>query len=113
MAGDAAEYIGNIPQYYDRHLGSPLFVDYATDISRRVAAYSPRRVLETAAGTGIVTRQLRNQLPADVRLTATDLNPPMLEIARSNHFRSFPTADITHRQHHFRNAIGPTILHAF
>jgi hypothetical protein len=71
MAGDAAEYIGNIPQYYDRHLGPLLFVDYAADISRRVAAYSPRRVLETAAGTGIVTRQLRNQLPADVRLTAT------------------------------------------
>jgi ubiquinone/menaquinone biosynthesis C-methylase UbiE len=83
MAGDAAEYIGNIPQYYDRHLGPLLFVDYAADISRRVAAYSPRRVLETAAGTGIVTRQLRNQLAASVRLTATDLNPPMLEIART------------------------------
>jgi SAM-dependent methyltransferase len=99
MAGDSAEYTGNIPQYYDRHLGPLLFVDYAADISRRVAAYSPRRVLETAAGTGIVTRQLRNQLPADVRLTATDLNPPMLEIARTK-FRpgeqvDFQLADAT------------------
>ncbi|HEX3162384.1 MAG TPA: methyltransferase domain-containing protein [Pseudolabrys sp.] len=99
MAGDATEYIGNIPQQYDRNLGPVLFVDYAADISRRVAAYSPQQVLEIAAGTGIVTRQLRNQLPAGVRLTATDLNAPMLEIARSK-FRpdesvEFQPADAT------------------
>jgi SAM-dependent methyltransferase len=40
-------------------------------------------VLETAAGTGVVTRQLRDFLPASAHLTATDLNPPMLEIARA------------------------------
>jgi SAM-dependent methyltransferase len=40
-------------------------------------------VLETAAGTGVVTRQLRDRLPASAHLTATDLNPPMLEIART------------------------------
>jgi SAM-dependent methyltransferase len=50
---------------------------------RRAAACSPGRVLEIAAGTGIVTRQLRDQLPVQVRLTATDLNPPMLEVARA------------------------------
>src|ERR1041385_713039 len=99
MAGDATEYIGNIPQHYDRNLGPLLFVDYAADISRRVAAYRPQQVLEIAAGTGIVTRQLRNQLPAGVRLTATDLNAPMLEIARSK-FRpeesvEFQPADAT------------------
>jgi ubiquinone/menaquinone biosynthesis C-methylase UbiE len=59
-----------------------VFIDFAADIARRVAAYSPARVLETAAGTGIVTRQLRDLLPAGARLTATDLNPPMLEVAR-------------------------------
>jgi SAM-dependent methyltransferase len=83
MAGDAAEYIGNIPQHYDRNLGPLLFADYAADISRRVAAYTPRQVLEIAAGTGIVTRQLRNLFPAGARLTATDLNPPILEIAKT------------------------------
>jgi len=40
-------------------------------------------VLETAAGTGIVTRKLRDALPADTQLTATDLNPPMLDMARA------------------------------
>jgi ubiquinone/menaquinone biosynthesis C-methylase UbiE len=83
MTGDAAGYIGSIPEHYDRNLGPLLFIDYAADISDRVAACSPARVLETAAGTGIVTRQLRDRLPAGVHLTAIDLNPPMLEIART------------------------------
>ncbi|MGZ4107996.1 MAG: class I SAM-dependent methyltransferase [Tumebacillaceae bacterium] len=98
MAGDASGYIGNIPQHYDRDLRL-LFVDYAADISGRVAACRPRRVLEIAAGTGIMTRQLRDILPADVRLTATDLNPPMLEIARAkfrpNESVEFQQADAT------------------
>jgi methylase of polypeptide subunit release factors len=56
-----------------------IFVDYAADIARRAAAGKPAAVLETSAGTGIVTRALRDHLPAGSRLTATDLNPPMLE----------------------------------
>ena len=51
---------------------------------RRVLSpgYAPSRVLETGAGTRIVTRHLRDLLPATTRLTATDLNPPMLDVAR-------------------------------
>jgi ubiquinone/menaquinone biosynthesis C-methylase UbiE len=83
MSEDAASFIGNIPEHYDSGLGPMIFVDYAADIARRVAACSPARVLETAAGTGIVTRQLRDFLPAGVHVTATDLNAPMLEVART------------------------------
>src|SRR5215831_2622941 len=82
MNSDAASFIGNIPEHYDSGLGPMIFVDYAADIARRAAACSPARVLETAAGTGIVTRQLRDVLPPGVHLTATDLNAPMLEVAR-------------------------------
>jgi SAM-dependent methyltransferase len=82
MSNDAA-FIGSIPQHYDQGLGPMIFVDYAADIAQRVAAGNPGRVLETAAGTGIVTRKLRDALPAGARLTATDLNPPMLDIARA------------------------------
>jgi len=71
MTDDAAGYIGNIPEHYDRDLVPLVFADYATDISLRVAACSPPQVLELVAGTGIVTRQLRNSLPAGVSLTAT------------------------------------------
>lgn len=62
----------------DQGMGPTIFV--AVHIAQRVAACSPVRVLET--GPGIVTRRLRDRLPAGVGLTATDLKPPMLEIAR-------------------------------
>ncbi|NOJ48732.1 class I SAM-dependent methyltransferase [Bradyrhizobium archetypum] len=83
MSNDAAGFVGNIPQYYDQGLGPIIFAEYAADIAKRVASGGPVRVLETAAGTGIVTRQLLDMLPRDAELTATDFNPPMLEIART------------------------------
>lgn len=78
---NAAGFTGSIPQHYDQGLGPMIFIDYASEMSQRVATLTPGRVLETAAGTGILTRKLRDILPAEVRLTATDLNAPMLEIA--------------------------------
>jgi SAM-dependent methyltransferase len=83
MGDDAAAFVGSIPQYYDANLGPLLFVDYAAEIARRAATREPANVLETAAGTGIVTRHLRDMLPASANLIATDLNAPMLEFARS------------------------------
>ena len=80
MTNNAAGFTGNIPQHYDEGLGPILFFEYADDIARRAAAYAPKRVLETAAGTGIVTRRLRDKMPK-AEITATDLNPPMLEWA--------------------------------
>jgi ubiquinone/menaquinone biosynthesis C-methylase UbiE len=79
---DAADraFVGAVPENYDRHLGPVLFDPFATFVARRVAAYRPRRVLELAAGTGRLTRRLRQWLP-DARITATDLNVQMLEQA--------------------------------
>jgi ubiquinone/menaquinone biosynthesis C-methylase UbiE len=95
----AASFVGSIPQYYDQGLGPMIFADYATEMAKRVAALKPRRVLETAAGTGIVTRALRDALAGNSALTATDLNPPMLDLARGK-FRigeavAFQPADAT------------------
>lgn len=83
MDTNAAQFVGNIPQYYDQGLGPMIFVDYAAETARRVAEWKPMRVLETAAGSGIVTRALRDALPVGAHLTATDLNPPMLDVARA------------------------------
>jgi SAM-dependent methyltransferase len=91
MSNDAS-FIGNIPEHYDSGLGPIVFIDYAADIARRAATCNPARVLETAAGTGIVTRQLRDVLPSDVHVTATDLNAPMLELARTK-FKSGEEVD--------------------
>jgi ubiquinone/menaquinone biosynthesis C-methylase UbiE len=87
MDRSATAFVGDIPQQYDQRMGPMIFADYAAEMAKRAAAHCPARVLETAAGTGIVTRQLRNALSAGAQLTATDLNPPMLDIARAK-FRS-------------------------
>ena len=81
MSGHVS-FAGSIPEEYDRGLGPVIFAGYASDMARRAASLAPVHVLELAAGTGIVTRQLRDRLPAETNLTATDLNPPMLDVAR-------------------------------
>jgi ubiquinone/menaquinone biosynthesis C-methylase UbiE len=74
-------FAGSIPVLYDRYLGPMIFAPYATDLAARAAALRPARVLETACGTGIVTRALRQALPATAEIVATDLNQPMLDYA--------------------------------
>jgi ubiquinone/menaquinone biosynthesis C-methylase UbiE len=74
-------FTGEIPVFYDRYLGPLIFVDYAEDLGRRAAALRPARVLETAAGTGIVTRALARILGPEAEITATDLNQAMLDFA--------------------------------
>ena len=83
MPDDVASFVGAIPDFYDRDMGPIIFADYGARVAARVAELSPARVLETAAGTGIVTRALRDALRAEARLTATDLNAPMLEVAKA------------------------------
>jgi SAM-dependent methyltransferase len=82
MDKNNAAFVGSIPDFYDRGLGPVIFEDYATEMADRAAAGAPSTVLETAAGTGIVTQALRRRLPGAARIIATDLNPPMLEVAR-------------------------------
>ena len=57
-------FAGSIPQLYETGMVPLIFEPYAADLARRVAARSPRRVLEIAAGTGVVTRALASALPA-------------------------------------------------
>jgi phospholipid N-methyltransferase len=46
------------PPLYDRYLGPIIFEPYAQDLANSVVDLNAERVLETAAGTGIVTRAL-------------------------------------------------------
>jgi ubiquinone/menaquinone biosynthesis C-methylase UbiE len=78
-----AGYFGDVAIAYDRDLGPVLFQPYAVDIVRRATERAVRHVLETAAGTGIVTRQLRNVLPRHALLTAIDISDSMMEVARA------------------------------
>ncbi len=74
-------FAGSIPQVYDRYLVPLIFEPYAADLARRTARRHPSRVLEIAAGTGVVTRQLAKTLPPGVPIVATDLNQTMLDQA--------------------------------
>ena len=70
-------FSGSIAQVYEQYL-VPLIIDaYARDLTDRLASLRPSAVLEIAAGTGVVTRHMAAQLPADVSIVATDLNQPI------------------------------------
>ncbi|WP_029432140.1 class I SAM-dependent methyltransferase [Blastococcus sp. URHD0036] len=75
MTSDAT-WAGSMPAVYDDCLGPVLFEPFAHELATRAAALRPARVLEVAAGTGVVTRQLRAALP-EAAIVATDLNAGM------------------------------------
>lgn len=74
-------FAGSIPKLYDTHLVPLIFEPYAADLAKRLSARSFQRVLEVAAGTGVVTRALAAALPPSVSIVATDLNQAMLDHA--------------------------------
>jgi SAM-dependent methyltransferase len=76
-------FAGSIPELYERFLVPLIFQPYAVDLADRVAVLGPETVLEVAAGTGAVARAIAARLSADVAITATDLNQPMLDYAAS------------------------------
>ena len=76
-------FSGPIAQLYEQYLVPLIFDTYARDFTDRLASLQPSAVLEIAAGTGVVTRLMAAQLPAEVSIVATDLNQPMLDHARS------------------------------
>jgi ubiquinone/menaquinone biosynthesis C-methylase UbiE len=81
MAATDKFFAGSIPEIYERFLVPLIFESYALDLAKRVADTEPRDVLETAAGTGVLTRAMASRLPAATRIVATDLNQPMLDQA--------------------------------
>ena len=81
MDNQNAQFAGSIPAAYDRYLGPIFFQPYAEDLAARLAVAANGSVLELACGTGILTRILRDRLPATTRLVATDLNEPMMRHA--------------------------------
>jgi ubiquinone/menaquinone biosynthesis C-methylase UbiE len=81
MSASDRLFAGSIPEIYDRFLVPLLFESYARDLAERLAQVKPRDVLETAAGTGVLTRAIASRLPSHGRIMATDLNQPMLDHA--------------------------------
>jgi ubiquinone/menaquinone biosynthesis C-methylase UbiE len=76
-----AAFAGSIPANYERYLGPFLFEPYALDLVSRLQDKKYDDILEIACGTGRVTKHLASSVKHDT-LTATDLNPDMISIAK-------------------------------
>ncbi|MEQ9813595.1 MAG: class I SAM-dependent methyltransferase [Azospirillaceae bacterium] len=77
-------FAGNFAQLYDSHMVPLIFERPAEELAERVVQVAPSAVLETAAGTGALTRLLASRLGQDTRIWVTDVNPEMLDVARAH-----------------------------
>ena len=75
-------FTGSIPGNYDHYLRPLIFEPYAEDMAVRIEKLRHKDILETAAGTGVVTALLAKSLREGDKLVVTDINPAMLEIAK-------------------------------
>ena len=83
---NSVQFNRSIPQNYQDYLTSFIFDPYAEDLVERIGTKtgttSLKNVLELACGTGAVTKRLLARLPSTAQLTATDLQPDMLDVAK-------------------------------
>ncbi|WP_170475895.1 class I SAM-dependent methyltransferase [Ruegeria arenilitoris] len=83
MSTNASGFIGDIPNHYDKGLGPNIFEDYANHLVEACCNETVLSAIELAAGTGIVSRKLRDSLSNECSLVVTDLNGPMLDVAKA------------------------------
>jgi SAM-dependent methyltransferase len=74
-------WVDSMPDAYDRYLAEPLFRPFAVDLAARARRRQPQRILELAAGTGVLTKALHDAAPT-AHITATDLNQAMVDLGR-------------------------------
>jgi SAM-dependent methyltransferase len=74
-------FAGSIPQLYEKYMVPLIFQSYADDLAERLRSRRLSRVLEIAAGTGVVTRAMAAALPEGAAIVATDLNQAMIDQA--------------------------------
>lgn len=79
---EQVHFAGTIPEVYEACLHPLLFQPYAKWLADRIELSEGIRVLELAAGTGALTRELLPKMPRGANLMVTDLQEGMLEVAR-------------------------------
>ncbi len=74
-------FSGSIPKLYESYLVPLIFEPYSVDLKERMGSTNVSRILELAAGTGVVTRALAAVAKEGASIVATDLNQAMLDEA--------------------------------
>ena len=59
MKDQELRFAGSVPASYERLMVPLIFQPYAKELARRARDLRPARILETASGTGVVTRARR------------------------------------------------------
>jgi 2-polyprenyl-3-methyl-5-hydroxy-6-metoxy-1,4-benzoquinol methylase len=77
------QFLGSIPENYERHLVPSIFAPWADDLVEMAALRPGQRVLDIACGTGVVARTAARRLGSGGNVTGLDLSAPMLAVARS------------------------------
>jgi ubiquinone/menaquinone biosynthesis C-methylase UbiE len=78
----SADVPGDAAAHYDQFFGPLFFEPYAIEVVKRIDPTPGSIVLEIAAGTGRVTRHIRERIAPSVKLIASDISEEMLAIAK-------------------------------
>ncbi len=68
--------------HYENFLGPLFFEPYAIEVAKRIDPSKVSVALEIAAGTGRVTRHIRERIPVSAKLIASDISEEMLSEAK-------------------------------
>jgi ubiquinone/menaquinone biosynthesis C-methylase UbiE len=77
------QFVGNVPENYERYLVPSIFGPWAHDLIEAAALRPGERVLDIACGTGIVARTAARTLAGEGNVVGLDLSAPMLAVARA------------------------------
>ena len=73
---------GQTATHYDQFFGPLYFEPYAIEVAKRIDPAGVAVVLEIAAGTGRVTRHIRERISPKAKLIASDISEEMLAVAK-------------------------------
>ena len=76
-------YGGTAPENYERYFVPAIGLPLAAELVEAARLAPGERVLDVACGTGVVARLAAEQVGAAGQVTALDVNPGMLAVARS------------------------------
>lgn len=80
MSENSTQFTARIAENYEKYLAPVFFISTSKDLVTHLTG-EPKNILEIAAGTGQVTRNIIKSFP-EAKITATDYNPGMLDVAK-------------------------------